>query len=49
MAQYHMAKAMEASASPRQSEDLRRWLLVEDAVLFYHASATAGTETLYDL
>ena len=49
MAQYHMAKAMEASASPRQSEDLRRWLLVEDAVLFYHASATAGTETLRDL
>ena len=37
-----MKLALDASAPMMQSEDLRRWLLLEDDVLFRQATMTMG-------
>ena len=37
-----MKLALDASVQTAQSEDLRRWLLLEDDVLFRQATVTVG-------
>ena len=46
---YHMKNAIDPSVSMVQSEDLRRWLLLEDHVLFHAATFTLGAEGLKEL
>jgi hypothetical protein len=44
-----MKLALDASAPMVQSEDLRRWLLLEDDVLFRQATITMGLAGLATL
>jgi hypothetical protein len=44
-----MKRALDASVPSVQSEDLRRWLLLEDDVLFRQATITMGVEGLKEL
>ena len=44
-----MRHALDPSVPPAQSEQLSRWLLLEDSVLLYQAALTLGKDGLKEL
>ena len=46
---WHMQRALRASVSVVQNENLRRWALLSDGVLFQQAAITVGADGLKEL